>query len=200
MSSCLACDLSALAMTGGRRWAWSSGHTRHREPNTRMAHSGAVPARASHSALHRPERSRRGCRLSLGARWSARGAEGTHPVRPHRDRLDWQCRGRGVLPERHAPCHCRPGQDLRLWDPATGNCARVLTGHAGAVRGVAFSPDGTLLAAVGLSNTARLWDPATGKYLRTLTGHTGSVRGVAFSPDGTILATASQDGTVRLWR
>jgi hypothetical protein len=75
---------------------------------------------------------------------------------------------------------------------------RILTGHAGWVRGVAFSPDGHLLATASADMTARLWDPATGDCLRTLTGHAESVSGVAVSSDGR-LATASLDRTVRVW-
>jgi hypothetical protein len=80
------------------------------------------------------------------------------------------------------------------------HASRPLTGHTDAVNGVAFSPDGTLLATTSADQTVRLWDVATGQPRGgPLEDHTGAVRSVAFSPDGTLLATASADQTVRLW-
>jgi len=108
---------------------------------------------------------------------------------------------------------------VRLWNPATGKATgitlssppsggpgrRTMTG-AGigyGVSGVAFSPDGNLLASADADGTVRIWNPATGAPTGITfpddTGLGGGVAGVAFSPDGNLLATADADGTVRLW-
>jgi WD40 repeat protein len=89
--------------------------------------------------------------------------------------------------------------EVKLWDAATGKEAQPLRGFGVSARSLAFSPDGTRLAAGCLNNTVTLWDVTTGNSIGTLKGHDSWVLSVAYSPDGKHLATASQDGTTRVW-
>ncbi len=89
--------------------------------------------------------------------------------------------------------------DLRLWNAKTGELVRHLSGHDAGIAGVAFSPDGKLLASVDLDHLGKVWSTADGELVSELVWHKGPIRGVAFSPDGKWVATASADKTVRLW-
>src|SRR5262249_19246237 len=90
-------------------------------------------------------------------------------------------------------------RSIRIWHLAGSEEKRVLTGHEGGVPGLAFSPDGKLLASAGKDMTAAIWDPTTGQLLRRLTGFERVLHTVAFSPDGRLLATGDRAGKIRFW-
>jgi WD40 repeat protein len=88
---------------------------------------------------------------------------------------------------------------VQLVDSQTGQTLRHLTGNTDQVNDVAFSPDGSLIAAASNDQTVRIWETATGTHHATLRGHSNQVGAVAFSPDGSLIATASDDTTARTW-
>jgi WD40 repeat protein len=90
---------------------------------------------------------------------------------------------------------------VRVYDARTGKQAYTFKGPSSRASGtyaVAFSPDGTRLAATAEDRTLRVCDVRTGEELLTLKGPSDLDVG-SFSPDGTRLAAAGSDGVVRVW-
>ena len=70
------------------------------------------------------------------------------------------------------------------------------------VNGLAFSPDGAVLASAGfVDGTFLLWDGKTGAALtdKPIPAGIGEFDDLAFSPDGATLATSGESGMIRLW-
>ena len=79
------------------------------------------------------------------------------------------------------------------------NRAEVRAGHTGAVRAIAYAPDGKSFATASADNTIKIWSAAQNSEIRTLSGHRGDVFSVAYSPDGEYIASASADQTAKIW-
>lgn len=88
---------------------------------------------------------------------------------------------------------------IRVWDFASGQMQRTLTGHTNAIYIAGFSPNEKLIASSSRDMTARIWDFATGRELHKLTGFHCSVKWVAFSPNGKMVAGVGNDGMLKLW-
>jgi serine/threonine protein kinase/WD40 repeat protein len=75
--------------------------------------------------------------------------------------------------------------------------------HAVNVRGIAFSPDGKIVATVAQNGAARFWDSSTGEPLTDDLPHEWGGRLVSFSPDGQLAMIESfpnQGGAITLRR
>jgi WD40 repeat protein len=75
-----------------------------------------------------------------------------------------------------------------------------LKGHTQAIRSLAITPDGEILASGSDDKTIKLWQLKTGRELVTLRGHSKPVNSLAMSQDGEILASGSEDKTLKLWQ
>ncbi|WP_020473020.1 WD40 domain-containing protein [Zavarzinella formosa] len=75
---------------------------------------------------------------------------------------------------------------------------RILSKTYGRFYGVAWSPNGRMIASGSDNNALLIWDAATGTC-REINGHAKNVHSVSWSPDSRMIASASDDTTVRLW-
>ena len=89
------------------------------------------------------------------------------------------------------------GIGIWIYDTTTYQEVALLTAHTSAVKCLAFSPDGHILASGGKDGTILLWHRSTGAE-KVLTKSTESVSNLAFSPDGKTIASGDE-GTIRFW-
>ena len=81
-----------------------------------------------------------------------------------------------------------------------GKLIRTYSAHQGDVKGVAWSPDGTLIASVG-GQTVEVWNASTGKdiLLPPYSHDTKALKSLSWSPDGRSIASGSEDMMVHVW-
>jgi WD40 repeat protein len=104
------------------------------------------------------------------------------------------------------------GAAVKVWDLVSGPLATSFKGDMNGF-GLAFSPDGELLAAgcgperinlfgrlaPGQPGVVNVWDARTTQLRRAFKKQANVITDVAFSADGRLLASASLDGTIVVW-
>lgn len=86
---------------------------------------------------------------------------------------------------------------IKLWHLDKGAVIEQFAVQAG--RNIALSPDGKLLASLGLENGAQVWNLEQFTRLFRRLKDDQEAYAVSFSPDGRILASGRVDGTIKLW-
>jgi WD40 repeat protein len=90
------------------------------------------------------------------------------------------------------------GRDtIRLWDADSRQLVRTLDEHP-LVNGVAFSPDGQLLASTSVNGTLYVWEVASGN-LRCTKNAYRMLEDCTFSPDGSFILTTDHENTLHRW-
>ena len=90
-------------------------------------------------------------------------------------------------------------QSIAIWDVSAQQVLKTISfSKLNGCDGLAFSPDGKVLATGHSNNGVRLWDLATGKAREPFPASEGNVTRLAFSPDGAVLAAAGVAGDHRL--
>jgi WD40 repeat protein len=98
-------------------------------------------------------------------------------------------------------------RSLVWWDVEKGEPTRTVEAHAGWVRDLVATPDGTRLVSCGDDMLVKLWEADTGKAIRSLEGHAKvtpqghvtALYALAVSPDGKHVASGDRIGAVNVW-
>lgn len=88
---------------------------------------------------------------------------------------------------------------VEVWDVNSGRQLHLLTTNGEPINGVAWSPDGTLLAAGSADAFVQIWEADSGDLLFSLDSNASAVTSVAWSSDSRFLASGGADGTIQIW-
>jgi WD40 repeat protein len=89
-------------------------------------------------------------------------------------------------------------QDEGTWAKGQFPEPIVIQAHRGLAAGLAFSPNGQLVASTGSDRMIKVWDAMTGAHLHSFEGHTDYIPQLIFADDRTIWSRG-YDATTRYW-
>jgi len=90
--------------------------------------------------------------------------------------------------------------EIKLFETAGAKpIGEIKNGHSDTVFGIAFSPNGKLLATCAADKFVKVFEFPGGKFVKSFEGHTHHVMGVGWTPDGKKIASCGADNIVKLW-
>jgi DNA-binding SARP family transcriptional activator/WD40 repeat protein len=101
-----------------------------------------------------------------------------------------------------SPGDNEPGDQVAILDVASGRQQMVVDmQNPGAVRNLAFSPDGHYLVGTVEGSSACVWDTTTGRQIvaTPAVARQSAITRVAMAPSGRLLAFGRADGQVEMW-
>ena len=90
-------------------------------------------------------------------------------------------------------------EDVRLWNPATGQPAGSLAGHHAWISVLQFSGDGRQLLSASADQTIAVWDVSARRLIRRLRGHLDEVHSLVVDERRANLISGARDGTLARW-
>ncbi|MGD1702435.1 WD40 repeat domain-containing protein, partial [Dapis sp. BLCC M229] len=90
----------------------------------------------------------------------------------------------------------RGENNILVWDVETWEVRHTLEKHSQAIKAIAISPDGKILASSSEDGKINLWDISSGKLLRSIKGYGA----IVFSPDSQQLVSVAEDNIIQLWQ
>jgi WD40 repeat protein len=90
------------------------------------------------------------------------------------------------------------GEDVFVWDTASGDLVAVYKGHAMAVVDLEFSPDGKWIASTG-GDSVHVWNPLNGAIRLKYEGHTSYPTCAVWAASGDHIASGEMLGQIHVW-